>query len=151
MRLLISICMLVLAMPLFASKELSPVGKWTTYIENTETPESIVEIYWDKKHQVYNGKIVKSLTPFDPAAPTVCQNCKGRFAGKKIQGLEFLWGFVQSDDNPRVYQDGHVLDPRNGNEYNAKMTLKDGGDVLEFRGYMGISLFGGSRTWTRVK
>jgi uncharacterized protein (DUF2147 family) len=62
-------------------------------------------------------------------------------------GLELLKDFTFDGDN--VYSSGTVYDPKNGKTYSCKMTLD--GNSLNIRGYIGISLFGRSVTWTRVK
>ena len=62
-------------------------------------------------------------------------------------GLELLKDFIFDGDN--VYSGGTIYDPKNGKTYNCKMTLE--GNRLTIRGYIGISLFGRSVTWTRVK
>ena len=62
-------------------------------------------------------------------------------------GLELLKDFTFDGDN--VYSGGTVYDPKNGKTYSCKMTLE--GNTLKIRGYIGISLFGRSEIWTRVK
>ena len=61
--------------------------------------------------------------------------------------LELLKDFTFDGDD--VYEDGTIYDPKNGKTYSCKMTLE--GSTLRIRGYIGISLFGRSEIWTRVK
>ncbi len=45
---------------------------------------------------------------------------------------------------------GEIYDPNSGNTYKGTMRLIDR-NTLKLRGYIGISLFGRSDTWTRVE
>lgn len=62
-------------------------------------------------------------------------------------GLELLKGFTYEGDN--LYDDGTIYDPKSGKTYSCKMTIE--GNSLKIRGYIGISLFGRTETWTKVK
>lgn len=48
-------------------------------------------------------------------------------------------------DTPDQWQ-GTVTDPRDGNVWQAMLTLEDG--ILQLRGYVGLPLFGESESWT---
>jgi uncharacterized protein (DUF2147 family) len=49
------------------------------------------------------------------------------------------------------YQGTEILDPFSGNTYRVKLKLKDLGETLEVRGYVGFSLFGRTQIWKRVE
>ena len=61
-------------------------------------------------------------------------------------GLAIVRDFVHAGENKWV--DGKVYDPKNGKTYSGKMTLVSP-KQLEMRGFIGISLFGRTATWTR--
>lgn len=91
---------------------------------------------WIKFPNDENGKTKTDKNNPDPA-----------LRSRPDLGLELLKDFTFDGDN--VYSGGTVYDPKNGKTYNCKMTLQ--GDKLTIRGFIGISLFGRSVTWTRVK
>jgi len=65
-----------------------------------------------------------------------------------ILGLVILRDFAFVKDG--LWENGMIYDPENGKDYKCKMTLESP-DVLNVRGFIGISLIGRTDTWTRVK
>jgi uncharacterized protein (DUF2147 family) len=63
-----------------------------------------------------------------------------------IIGLRIMHGFHH--DGKDEWSGGKVYDPKSGNTYRGKMTLVSPGE-LKLRGYIGISLFGRTDTWSR--
>ena len=87
------------------------------------------------------------LDPGDDPNP-ICENCSGDKHNHPFLGLVFIEGMKQSGLD---YTGGTVLDPETGDIYKAKMSLSPDGKRLTLRGYIGLSIFGRSQTWTRVE
>ncbi len=126
------------------------IGKW---LNGKQTAH--VEIY--KAEGKYFGKIVWLKEPYYPA-----DDKKGMGGSQKVDrenpnparrnqpvlGLVILRDFVFVKDS--LWEDGMIYDPENGKDYKCKMTLESP-DILNVRGFIGISLLGRTDTWTRVK
>jgi uncharacterized protein (DUF2147 family) len=63
-------------------------------------------------------------------------------------GLMLMGSMKPAKSEPGKWEDGWVYDPESGNTYTGYMRL-DGPNTLKLRGYVGISLFGRTETWTR--
>jgi len=121
----------------------SVIGKWKTIDDETGKPKSVVEIY-EKSGKIY-GKVVEILEAENKNK--VCVECSGEDKNKPILGMIIIKGLVK---NGSEYSSGKILDPKNGNLYKCFITL-DGNDKLKVRGYIGVSLFGRTQYWFRVK
>jgi uncharacterized protein (DUF2147 family) len=96
----------------------------------------------------FYGKVVWLKEPNEFGKPKVDRlNEDPKLRSRPRLGLLVLNDFVKDDDNK--YTDGTIYDPLNGKTYSCKMTLK--GKELDIRGYIGISLFGRTTTWTRAE
>ncbi len=63
--------------------------------------------------------------------------------------MRLLWDLHYDADGTRSGQSGQVYDSDDGHTYRCLLRLLDP-DHIRLRGYVGITLLGGSSTWTRV-
>jgi uncharacterized protein (DUF2147 family) len=96
----------------------------------------------------YIGRIVKMFPKRgENPAEWRCAQCQGDQKNAPVLGLTFIKGMRR---NGLTYQDGTILDPRDGSVYNALMELSGDGKELTVRGYLGIPLLGQSEMWHRL-
>jgi uncharacterized protein (DUF2147 family) len=69
---------------------------------------------------------------------------------RSLKDITFLWGF-NYNLKKNTWHDGKVYDPDTGKTYSAKLQLDKTANILKMRGYIGISLFGRSASFERVK
>lgn len=119
-------------------------GRWKTIDDETGKPKSIVELYFEG--DTLKGRIAELLNPEEP--DPVCKECPGDKKGKPIKGLEIMWDLKESDKGVE-WSGGEILDPKKGKVYRCRVRLKDDGEKLEVRGFIGFALIGRSQTWLR--
>ena len=124
-----------------------------------DNPDDIIGIWKDgkgkghvqifKQNGKYYGKVVWLNNPKDVnGKPKVDRkNPDEALRDKPLIGLTMLKDFKYEDGE---WTGGQIYNPSDGKEYKAYMKLKDR-NTLDVRGYVGISLFGKTDTWIRVK
>ncbi|HSC47687.1 MAG TPA: DUF2147 domain-containing protein [Gammaproteobacteria bacterium] len=138
----------LIALPVAADSGDSVLGMWMA-----DDGKARVEIV--REGDLFNGRIVWLKEPMYPAdddkgmagLPKVDrENPDKTLQTRPIIGLLLVQGFKYAGDN--VWSNGTIYDPESGKTYKCSMTLKMDG-TLKVRGYIGISLFGETRIWTR--
>lgn len=125
----------------------SAAGLWEQYNEDTGKRESWFLIF-ERTKGVYEGAIVKMfLKPGEDPAALRCTKCTGEQKNQPSLGLVIIKGMQKQ---ARSYENGSILDPRDGQVWSARMEVSPDGKELEVRGFLGVSLFGKSQIWRRL-
>jgi uncharacterized protein (DUF2147 family) len=98
----------------------------------------------------YFGKIVWLKEPIDKETgkPKVDKkNPNAAMHNTPILGYRIIRDFVFQGD--KKWEEGSIYDPKKGEDYKCKITMTSP-NVLDVRGFVGISLIGRTDTWKRV-
>jgi uncharacterized protein (DUF2147 family) len=123
----------------------------TGFAQSNNLPNTINGIYWspkkDAKIEIYEkaghyfGKTIWMAIPGKDK-----KNPKQVLRNRELLGLDLLTDFAFDNG---AYSGGEVYDPESGKTYDCIMTLKAG--QLKVRGYVGISLFGRTEYFQKIK
>lgn len=117
-------------------------GLWAK-VEPSGKPDAWFRIF--KCGGLYKGKIVKIFSkPGEDPSQWRCTECEGDQKDAPVLGLTFI---KHMQRHGLTYEDGTILDPRDGSSYSAVMQLSADGQRLTVRGYLGIPLLGQSEVW----
>lgn len=136
---------LLLSTPLAHAGDASPVGLWQTIDDVTNKPTALIRI--TEQNGQLAGRIDKLIVAPGANPNPPCVACTGALKNHPVVGLTILSGLKKEGAS---YSGGEILDPNNGKTYKSRLTLLDGGNKLDVRGYVGTPLLGRSQTWVRA-
>ena len=107
-----------------AGGEPSAVGLWEQVDEKSGQAESWFRI--TERNGTYFGQIVKTFPkPGDePPEKWLCTKCEGAEQNAPVLSLQLIKGMQR---NGLKYENGTIMDPRDGAVYRAQMTLTPDG------------------------
>ena len=127
------------------AQEPTAVGLWQKLDEETKKP--VIWFLFVDRGGVFEGYAAK-LFPEPGETPNPnCIKCTDDRKGAPMLGLPMIRGMKRAG---LKYEDGTVLDPRDGKVYSAVMTLDPAKGTLTLRGYVGIQILGKNDVWFRV-
>lgn len=150
---------LALLLPVAAAADIN--GHWLRTAEDLRS--SVIEIYRDG--EVWNGRIVAMESPVfvegerGPDGEVIDAELVGTPRSDRLNpdperrdrpvlGLEIIRGFEQARDDR--WDGARIYNPEDGKTYRCRARLRDGGRLLEIRGYIGTPLLGRTQTWERL-
>jgi uncharacterized protein (DUF2147 family) len=114
------------------------LGEWCTQVEENRPPGRV------KFVRAQDGTYIGILSwAADPKRDV--HNKDPKLRDRPLVGIVLMWNLRYDDGE---YVDGYVYNPEDGGTYRLKTEVLSP-EAMKVRGYLGISLFGQSKIWSR--
>jgi uncharacterized protein (DUF2147 family) len=127
-----------------AAAEPTAAGLWQ---RSDEGKPVVWVLMLDRGNNMYEGVVARTFPQPGQPSLTVCSECEDDRKGQPILGISLIRDMKRKG---RVYEGGNILDPRNGDTWNAMLTVSPDGKELTLRGYLLTPALGKDETWQRL-